>query len=184
MYAPERLFHPFRRRAAIAALSDREPPRSFLVVCHGNICRSPYAAAALRRLVGGGRSPVIGSAGFIGPPGRLPPPDAIGSASERGIDLTQHRSRVMTPRDVRGADLVLVMDGEQQRAICRSFGKDPRDVVALGDLDPLPVERRAIRDPLNQPRAVFDASYDRIDRCLRALLAALPSATAEVSTRG
>jgi protein-tyrosine-phosphatase len=73
------------------------------------------------------------------------------------------------------------MDGDQQRAICRGFGKDRRDVLVLGDLDPLPIDRRAIRDPLNQPRAVFDASYDRIDRCLRELVAALASGLADYS---
>ena len=47
-HTPERLLHPLRRRRAAEALRRRPRPASVLVVCHGNICRSPFAAAALR----------------------------------------------------------------------------------------------------------------------------------------
>ena len=38
---PERVAHPWRQRSAVRRLSRRPPPQSVLVVCHGNICRSP-----------------------------------------------------------------------------------------------------------------------------------------------
>src|SRR5881394_1021509 len=46
---PERVLHPLRRRKALARLRARSRPKSVLVVCHGNICRSPFAAALLAR---------------------------------------------------------------------------------------------------------------------------------------
>src|SRR5712692_6549405 len=49
--APVRLLHALRRRAAREALRERAP-QSILVVCHGNICRSPFAAAVLRQALG------------------------------------------------------------------------------------------------------------------------------------
>ena len=68
-HAPDRLLHPLRRRAARADLTRRVAPSSMLVICHGNICRSPFAAAVLRaRLAGTGVC--VESAGFFGP-GRL-----------------------------------------------------------------------------------------------------------------
>src|SRR5207245_9517289 len=45
--APGRLLHPLRRRHALDALRRRPAPAAVLVVCHGNICRSPFAAALL-----------------------------------------------------------------------------------------------------------------------------------------
>src|SRR3989442_1774384 len=48
---PARLLHPWRRRAARETLRTRAL-RSILVVCHGNICRSPVAAALLRQALG------------------------------------------------------------------------------------------------------------------------------------
>jgi hypothetical protein len=45
------------------------------------------------------------------------------------------------------------------------------ETVLLGDFDPLPISRRAIADPVELPRAVFDEVYDRIDRCVERLAA-------------
>ncbi len=167
---PARLLHPLRRRAARAALRGRAP-RTIVVVCHGNICRSPMGAALLRQALGPSGTRVE-SAGFIGP-NRPAPPDAVMAAARRGVDLSDHRSRLLTADLVGSADLIVVMEPEQQRAVCERFGRWPRDVIVLGDLDPVRVEGRPIRDPVNQPSDVFDQSYERIERCVRALVGAL-----------
>src|SRR5262244_3858203 len=88
-HAPERLLHRVRRRSARATLK-RARPRSLLVICHGNICRSPFAEVFLKRLLDASGTEVT-SAGFIGP-GRTPPQEAIGEAARRGEDLSSHRS--------------------------------------------------------------------------------------------
>src|ERR1041385_3980831 len=48
---PNRMLHGSRRRAALASLAARPTPANVLVLCNGNIFRSPFAAAALRRAV-------------------------------------------------------------------------------------------------------------------------------------
>src|SRR5438093_6290426 len=63
---PDRLLHPRRRRAALESLIARQPPARVLVVCNGNIFRSPFAAAVLRR-VAGPRGVQVESARFLGP---------------------------------------------------------------------------------------------------------------------
>ena len=78
---PERLLHPWRYHAALRRLRRTPPLRSVLFICHGNICRSPYAAAAARRLLP--ESVAVESAGFIGPD-RPSPPEAVAVAAERG----------------------------------------------------------------------------------------------------
>jgi len=168
----EGALHPWRRRRA-AARVRRRGVRRVLFVCHGNICRSPFAAhAAARKLEARGHQGfVVTSAGFIGPGGRPSPPEALAAAAALGVDLTRHRSRLLTPAIVREAELIVVMDARQATDIRRGYGRGS-SVVILGDLDPLPVTARTIPDPVDQPRAAFDACYRRIDRCVEALLAA------------
>lgn len=168
---PERWLHPLRRWRARARLRARGAPGVVLVVCHGNICRSPYAAAALRRLVpevfsSGLR---IASAGFVGP-NRTAPAEAQQVSAARGVNLAGHRSQLLTGQLVGEADLIIVMDAWQAHAIADYYGRPKGSVLVLGDLDPEPIMTRAIKDPVEQPAEIFAESYDRIDRCLKALV--------------
>lgn len=176
---PERLLHPFRHRRALSALRGREACTPLLFVCHGNICRSPFAAGLLlerlARMPGGGLAVEVDSAGFI-EPDRPSPSKAQASARSRGVDLSTHRSRLLTSDGVGMAAIVFVMDELQQRAICRRFRRSEEDVIILGDLDPDPIERRTIRDPVEQSREVFDGSYARIERCIDVLTGTLARA--------
>lgn len=174
-YAPDRVFHARRRRRALA------PPRALegghvLFVCHGNICRSPYAEHALiRDLSAADREGwTADSAGFV-LPGRASPPEARAVAARRGLDLEAHRSRLLTRELVGASDLVYVMSAAQRRSLLDLYGGDATRVWILGDLDPEPIARRTIRDPNEQPESVFEEVYDRIDRCLRAFTEAIAS---------
>jgi protein-tyrosine-phosphatase len=174
---PDRALHRLRRRRVLEALRRRAPaphrPARVLVVCYGNICRSPFAAAVLSRALsgmpGGAR---VESAGLFAP-GRPAPHHALTVAARRGLDLSPHRSRVLTEDLARSADLIVVMDTMQRREICERFGRSPRDVIVLGDLDPEPIETRRIDDPVDQGLEVFEASYARIERCAGELARAL-----------
>ncbi len=162
-----RVLHPYRRRAALAATAAHGAPTSVLIVCNGNIFRSPFAAAVLCRALnkGGEGGVAVDSAGFIGP-GRPAPPDAVGAAARRGIDLRGHRSRLLTAALVRDADLIVAMEVAQRRILCERFGRTPRDVLLLGDLDPRSVTSRDIEDPWDRGPEVCDAAYARIERCV------------------
>jgi len=169
--SPGHLLHPLHRRKAMEALRRRSPPATILVVCHGNICRSPFAASLLaRHLAPAGVR--VESAGFTGP-NRPCPPEALTVAARRGVDLSAHRSRLLTADAAHAADLVVVMDPAQGRRVCDRFGRLPRDIVTLGDLDPQTIATRVIRDPVNQKVEVFEESYDRIERCVAQLVRAL-----------
>jgi polysaccharide deacetylase family protein (PEP-CTERM system associated) len=95
---------------------------------------------------------------------------------ERGADLATHRSKPVSPAAIEAADLLVVMDARQRRSVWERFGRG--DALVLGDLDPLPVATRGVVDPVNGSRAAFAACYDRIDRCVEALVAALPATAA------
>jgi protein-tyrosine-phosphatase len=169
--APDRLLHALHRRRALAALRRRPAPAAVLVVCHGNICRSPFAAARLASWLApaGVR---VGSAGFIRP-NRACPPEAVTAAARRGVDLAAHRSHLLTADTARRADLIVVMDPAQGRAIRDCFGRPLRDILVLGDVDPAPLAARTIQDPVDQSLEVFDRSYARIERCVAELVGVL-----------
>ncbi|TMJ06733.1 MAG: hypothetical protein E6H01_00595 [Bacillati bacterium ANGP1] len=164
---PTRVLHGLRRRAALAALRRRPRVTSLLVVCHGNLCRSPFAAALLRASLAV-RGVRVDSAGLSGT-GRRSSPEAVVAAARFGIDLSAHRSQPLTGDGARAVDLIIVMDSVQRREVCDRFGRSERDVLLLGDLDPEPREPRTIRDPVNQALTVFEETYARIARCAREL---------------
>lgn len=164
------VLQPMRRAAAQRRLSRLEKPTSVQFICHGNVCRSPYAEYAFRRAMGEGVE--VSSAGFIGP-GRPSPTEALSAASRLGIDLGPHRSKLMNTGTLRDTSVLVVMDAAQRSAVASLAGRRRRDVVILGDLDPARVTRRAIQDPWGQREDVFDEVYARIDRCVAELAAIL-----------
>lgn len=176
-HAPDRLLHARRQRRALQLLQSRALPRSILFVCSGNVCRSPYAEASFRRRLAHGLSPLtvdmrVESAGFFGP-GRPPPPEALEAARRLGVDLSQHKSQLLTRELVQRTDLVLVSEAPQASELRRRFGASKEQIVVLGDLDPGTIDTRTICDPWEQRIDVFLASYQRIDRCLDVLAVTL-----------
>src|SRR6185436_11365862 len=128
----DRLLHPIRRKAARKALLEHEGT-SVLVMCQGNICRSPFAEVVLQAAVPIGME--VRSAGFTSP-GRCAPPDAISVARRWGFDLSRHSSRLVTAGLVRAASLIVVMEPEQARELTDRFDVPAARIVVLGDLDP------------------------------------------------
>ncbi len=91
------------------------------------------------------------------------------------MDLSVHRSRLLSPEAVRAADLILVMDAAQRRALRLQFPTSSGRVLVLGDLDPESIRTRTIEDPVDRPLGAFESTYARIDRCLGRLVMELDS---------
>jgi protein-tyrosine phosphatase len=85
-----------------------------LIVCTGNICRSPTAEGVLRhklRDAGLDGRVAVDSAGTIDfHAGDPPDPRAILQAGRRGYDLSDLRARQIRPGDFESFDLILCMD--------------------------------------------------------------------------
>jgi len=91
-----------------------------LVVCSGNICRSPIAEGLLRRALDrrfGQAAPSVSSAGTIAFDGNLPSPGSVTAAAERGVDIASHRGTALTDDAIHGADLCLCMAAEHRDEI-------------------------------------------------------------------
>lgn len=99
-----------------------------LVVCYGNICRSPVAEALLRgrlRAHGLDRGYVVRSAGVGALPGA---PAARGMqevAREHGLDLGIHRARRMTADMAHEADVLIALDEVVEEEIGIQAGEVP-----------------------------------------------------------
>ena len=93
---------------------------SILVVCSGNICRSPIAEGLLRRALErrvGQDAPSVSSAGTIAIDGGAVSEGSVIAARERGVDIAAHRARALTPPLIERADLCLCMAGEHRDEI-------------------------------------------------------------------
>ncbi|HLV16883.1 MAG TPA: low molecular weight protein-tyrosine-phosphatase [Pseudomonas sp.] len=85
-----------------------------LVVCTGNICRSPVAGAMLRQAL---PDKQIGSAGLGALVGQGVAPQARSLAEAAGLDVSGHQARQLTAEMLAVHDLVLVMSEGQRRAV-------------------------------------------------------------------
>jgi protein-tyrosine phosphatase len=123
------------------------------------------AEALLRaRLAALRPSLTVASAGLAAPEGRPADPLAVALLAERGLDLTSHRARQLTPELVTAADLILVMETAQQRHVellaPAARGRVHR-LGCFGNFD--------IPDPYRQGRREFERTIALIDRGLEGL---------------
>ncbi|CAA6815760.1 MAG: Low molecular weight protein tyrosine phosphatase (EC [uncultured Aureispira sp.] len=93
----------------------------FLMVCLGNICRSPLAEGILKHKVKQeGLDWEVDSAGTSGyHKDALPDVRSIAIAQEHGLDLTDQRSRKFTVQDLEAFDIIYVMDSSNYNDVMR-----------------------------------------------------------------
>lgn len=91
---------------------------NILVVCIGNICRSPMAEVLLQQALPGR---VVRSAGLGALVGKGADPHSIALMAEQGIDLNGHVAQQISQSLVSDADVIFVMDTEQKQHIESQF---------------------------------------------------------------
>ena len=93
---------------------------SILVVCTGNICRSPMAEGLLRVALDrrlGERAPSVSSAGTMGLGGYAASPEGVEAARELGADIEGHVARRLSTPMAEEADLLLCMASEHREIV-------------------------------------------------------------------
>ncbi len=94
--------------ATVAGVSESVP--LVVVVCTGNICRSPLAAALLANgFARRGMGVEVTSAGTAAPVGAAPDRNLLRVADDLGLDLRSHRAQRATPELLATSDLVLAL---------------------------------------------------------------------------
>lgn len=159
--------HPGRRdwRAVVRNGSN------FVLVCHGNIIRSPLAAAALaHEAAGRGRAVQVSSAGLSARPGEPADPRALDSADERWLSLDSHRSRLLDAAQVQSADAIFVMDHlNLGRILTRFPGAVDRVFLLGGCRSDGGTTLTEIHDPVSGSLADVRMAHDEVIAAVRLL---------------
>jgi protein-tyrosine phosphatase len=169
-----------RRVHGVAGLLDRlapSPPRpapcdpqlAVLVVCHGNLCRSPMAVGVLRRRLASagllGRVVVDSAGTHATHPGRGPDWRARDCMRRHGDNIRDIRVRRFSRGDFARFDLILAMDQANRRhllSLARTDAERAR-VRMLSGRDEVP-------DPAELGPRAFELAYQAIDRASRVLV--------------
>src|SRR5437660_4421992 len=108
-----------------------------IVVCTGNVCRSPIAEGLLRRATEHrpiGAPITVSSAGTAGWEGSPATPEAVEAAAEGGVDISGHIATRLRPGMAAGADLVLCMAREHRDLITRDEPEAAGKAFSLKEL--------------------------------------------------
>lgn len=129
--------------------------RNILVVCIGNICRSPMAEGLLAAALPEAQVASVGLGALVGEPADSMARELM---EQRGIPIEGHRARQISSEVCQRADLILVMDGEQRREI------EERYLFASGKVFRLcEFSDQDVPDPYRAGRASFERSLTLIE---------------------
>jgi protein-tyrosine-phosphatase len=154
-----------RRHAAIAqALARTGPPSSVLFLCLGNLCRSPFAAAAAAPRLHG---VAVSSAGFLRHDGRPSPAPFVATARALGVELSTARAQRVTAEQIAAAELIVCMDLDNLSRMAAEFPDALGRTTLLGLFDPEgPPE---VRDPYALPEQETRVELERMLAAIDAL---------------
>jgi protein-tyrosine-phosphatase/predicted ATP-grasp superfamily ATP-dependent carboligase len=159
-------------------------PEKVMFVCYGNICRSPFAEHLWNTRTGGrslNRNMAV-SAGFHPQEGRTTPNWALDLAAEHGVDLAEHRSRLLTKAMVDSADAIFVMDRKNYRDLINQFPWTKHKIYFFGLFaDNIWGE---IDDPYGMTQDKARICYQRMVLALNGLLKRLREAQMLAPERG
>jgi protein-tyrosine-phosphatase len=144
------------------------------LVCTGNMCRSPMAEVMLKdQLRRDGKENLyrVHSAGTwttdSQPASRL----AMEAVQELGLDLSAHRTHLLTADDVHEASLILVMARDHKEALVAEFPEAGQKIFLLSEFvgerydifDPYGSESLGLyRDCVREISGLLHRGYDRI----------------------
>ena len=150
-------------------MTDTDAPFRVLVVCTGNICRSPYTERLLRvafARIGAALGPgwaegvEVTSAGTHAMVGRGIEPPMAALAEAKRVPASGHTARQLDERLIDEADLVLAATRDHRRDTVRMLPRASRHVFALGEFarlleDAAQAGAISIADPCS-PRAALE----------------------------
>jgi protein-tyrosine phosphatase len=132
--------------------------KNVLVVCEGNVCRSPMAEGLLRAELPQGAVRSAGLGALVGHPADE---TAVRLMRERRIDISGHRAVQITRAMCLQADVVLVMDLPQRERVETLYPPTRGRVFRIGEY-----LKRDVPDPYRRPELVFRESLALIEQGL------------------
>lgn len=134
-----------------------------LLVCTGNICRSPLAEALLQRELGlrGADGVKVSSAGTGAWEGAPASEGAYLVALEHGLDLSDHRAQLLTRDVVSSSDLILTM-ARHHRARVNELGGEGR-VHVVGEYVGRTGPGAEVADPFGSDLDVYRDTFEELE---------------------
>lgn len=136
---------------------------SILIVCAGNICRSPMAEYLLKQAVLD-KGISVSSAGLTALKGEGADKVAQETAARHGLDLSTHISRQINGQMLAENDLILVMEQRQLEDLAARYPHVRGKIFLLGRW----LDNAEIFDPYRKSPEAFDRTYDGIERACQA----------------
>lgn len=133
---------------------------NILIVCVGNICRSPMAEYLLRARLPQLSGKHISSAGIGALVGKPADETALALLEKQGLDASQHRARQVTPEMLAGADLVLAMEERHLKRLHEIAPQIRGRAFLLGKWQ----NNQPVPDPYCQQRPAFEHAFQLIDQ--------------------
>lgn len=173
IYARKRIF------AAMGMENKHSVPisaRSFLFVCFGNIMRSPMADALLKQAAAEAKLDIHSdSAGIHAVPGKEAHPWSLIAARELGIELSDHRAKLLTAQMVEQTDVVFAMDLRNMADLLNQHSQHRDKFFMLGAYAGTPLSD--IADPYSRDLDATRQCYRVLQTCIRNLVASRIEAT-------
>ena len=144
--------------------------KKVLMVCLGNICRSPLAEGILQSKVDD-KKIIVDSAGTAGyHVGELPDKRSIEVARKYGIDLTNQRSRKFTPKDFITFDLIFAMDQDNYNQIVSlaSTEKEKTKVHLILN-ESYPSQNKEVPDPYYGGHQGFENVFKMLNKACESI---------------
>ena len=135
--------------------------RRIIMICSGNICRSPMAEALARRAFTEAQIPAqVISMGTLGIFGRPASEHAVAVCTDAGLDLSKHSSQGVSFGILDHADAIVVME-EGHRAFLLHNRPGLKNVWLFSSFDKS--DETDVSDPMGQDRDAYQACFDRLE---------------------
>lgn len=136
-----------------------------LMVCLGNICRSPLAEGLLKRKLNFTKFKVDSAGTSGGHKGEAPDKRSIAIAKKNDIDISSQKSRKLTVEDFENFDYIYVMDGSNYADVTALAKTDEQKAKVIKIMDELmPGEDLDVPDPYLGGRSGFENVYRMLDK--------------------
>lgn len=167
--AVNRLLDQWRYRMLLSRQTFPNPASAILVVCKGNICRSPLTEAYLKHQVEKHGLPIaVESAGLETSFGKPAHPLAQVVGTEGGFLLSKHLTQPLHKEQVERADMILVMEWEQRNRVVKVYPQATGKVFLLRQFYDQSV--REVADPYSGTLQDFQTCFSMIKQACDVLV--------------
>src|SRR5205809_5143413 len=145
--------------------------KTVLFICTGNVCRSPMAEGIFRHAVQGRGDYRVFSAGLGALDGQPPSAFAVTATQELGIDISNQRSRMLTPDLVQQADYIFGMTHSHVDTVMLLYPQAAEKTFLLREFDEtLDTFEKDISDPIGGSYEVYLNCRDQIEQGIVSIL--------------